>query len=115
MKKSKPKEMYSLHDQANMQTHDYSHMDAGIRDAVKTLIENGIETFQSCQGGVGHCYPVPTIEFGGGYEAGFRAFAIATTFGLKIVELRRVWSVQRGELVGPHWAMTLDSDRTKKV
>jgi hypothetical protein len=106
MKKSRPREMYSKKNQDNIRIHDYSQMDPGIRDAVKILIENGIETMQSCQGGQGHAYPEPTIDFSGGYEAGFRAFAIATMFGLKVTELRRVWSVQDGEPVGPHWAMT---------
>lgn len=98
--------MYSKDDQANLQARDYEHMDAGIRDAVRVLIEKGIETVQSCQGGPGHAYPEPTIEFVGGYEAGFRAFAIATTFGLRVRELRRVWSIESGEPVGPHWVMT---------
>ena len=106
MKKAKPKEMYAKKDRKNLQHHEFEHMDAGIRETVKILVKNGIETTQSCQGGPGHCYPVPTIEFCGGYEAGFRAFAVAVTFGLKVGELRRVWWVQSGELVGPHWAMT---------
>lgn len=107
MKTRRPKQMYDPKDQANIREHDFSGMDAGIRDAVRILVENGIETVQSCQGGPGHCYPEPTIEFTGNYGAGFKAFAIAVSFGLRPRELRRVWSVQDGEPVGPHWAMTL--------
>jgi hypothetical protein len=110
VKRARPKQMYDSRDQAKLQKRDYREMDAGIRDAVRILIENGIETFQSCQGGAGHAYSEPTIEFCGGYEAGFRALAVAMTFGLRVSELRRVWSMQNGEPVGPHWAMTFRKD-----
>ena len=98
--------MYSKEDQKNLQDQDYSGMDPGIREAVKILIENGIETIQSCQGGAGHAYPEPTVEFTGSFGAGFRALAIAMEHGLQASELRRVWWIQEGEPVGPHWAMT---------
>lgn len=107
MDKKKVRILYSADSIKQIQQPDpYAHMDAGIRDIVKLLIENGIETVQSCQGGKGHCYPEPTVEFAGGFEAGFRAFAIATAHGLKVAELRRVWSILSGEPFGPHWAMT---------
>lgn len=40
-------------------------LDSGIRPYVKILDDNGIETFESCQGGDGHCFPEPTIRFHG--------------------------------------------------
>ena len=98
--------MYAKKDQENIQNHGYEGMDPEIREAVKILCENGIETIQSCQGGPGHAYPNPTIEFCGGYAAGFRALAVAIDFGLAVAELRRVWTIQYGEPVWPHWAMT---------
>ena len=61
---------------------DCPGLDPGIRPYVKLLREAGIETCQSCQGGKGHAYPEPTIEFHGTYADGFRALAIAQTFGL---------------------------------
>jgi hypothetical protein len=106
MKKARPKQMYSKEDRKNLHDPGYSGMDAGIREAVRILIENGIETIQSCQGGTGHAYPEPTVEFTGSFGAGFRALAVAMEHGLQVSELRRVWSMQDGEPVGPHWAMT---------
>jgi hypothetical protein len=106
MKKARPKQMYSKEDRKNLQDPGYSGMDVGIREAVRIMIENGIETIQSCQGGPGHSYPEPTVEFCGGYGAGFRAFAIAREHGMAVKELRRTWVIEEGEPVGPHWTIT---------
>lgn len=81
-------------------------LDPGIRHYVLILRSQGVETCQSCEGGTGHSYPEPTIEFWGGRGEGPRAVAVAMTYGLPIAELRRVWSVLDGELVGPLWAIT---------
>jgi hypothetical protein len=40
-------------------------LDEGIREIVLTLIANGVETFESCEGGPGHVYPWPTVPFTG--------------------------------------------------
>lgn len=84
----------------------YPNLDAGIRRYVAILRSQGIETFQSCEGGEGHAYPEPTIEFHGGPHEGPRAIGVALAFALPAAELRRVWSMQNGEMVGPHWALT---------
>ncbi|SRR5216117_3392341 len=75
--------------------------------------ENGIETTESCEGdwrwtpGRGrHSFPEPTITFAGGPAEGFRALGIALQHGLKVVALRRVWTVNDGEPTGPEWEMT---------
>jgi hypothetical protein len=81
-------------------------IDAGIRRAVKVLWENGVETTESCEGGRGHSFAEPTVRFFGGQAEGFRALGIALQHGLKVAELRRYWSIQDGEPVGPHWEMT---------
>ncbi len=46
------------------------YLDEGIKEAVKILMENGIYTFESCEGkgegkyhGEEHCFPEPTIRF----------------------------------------------------
>jgi len=66
----------------------------------------GVETVQSCEGGPGHAYAEPTIEFRGPPSEGHRALSLALLFGQPVSELRRVWSVENGEPVGPHWALT---------
>ena len=40
-------------------------LDEGIREAVAVLVANGVETFESCEGGPGHAFPEPTIRFEG--------------------------------------------------
>lgn len=81
-------------------------LDAGIAAAVAILVAAGVETFESCEGGTGHAFPVPTVRFHGYRAEGFRALAAAVDAGLPVVSLRRVWDVIDGEPTGPHWEMT---------
>ena len=81
-------------------------LDEGIQSAVHVLVEAGIETFESCQGGEGHAFAVPTVRFHGGYGDGFRALAAALDAGLPVDELNRSWSIINGEPCGPHWVLT---------
>lgn len=89
-------------------------IDKGIERAVFILRNFGIETLQSCEGGPGHpynmdgqhAYPEPTVDFGGVISEGYRAYAVARTYGLPVKDLCRVWSDQEGELVGPIWRLT---------
>lgn len=71
------------------------------------LNAEGIETFESCEGGTGHAYPVPTIRFHGEFTEAFRALAVALDAGLPVAKLRRIRSVLDGEPVGPDWELTL--------
>ncbi len=84
----------------------WEKLDPGIREVVRILWENGIETTESCEGTRGHPYPEPTVCFTGEYEAGFRALAIASAHGLKVDELRRLWKIVDGEPRGPEWQLT---------
>ena len=45
------------------------------------------------------------VCFTGTYEAGFRALALAYTYGLKVARLSRVWTIDKGEPRGPEWRM----------
>jgi hypothetical protein len=83
-----------------------AHLDPGIREAVQILRNMGIQTFESCQGGSDHPFSEPTIRFTGDRAEGLKAVATAMSQGLKVSELRRVWSVQDGELNGPWWVLT---------
>lgn len=78
-------------------------VDAGIRRHVLVLRSEGIETFESCQGGPGHAFPEPTIRFHGSSWAGCRAFAVAMENGLPVASIRRVHDVIDGQLHGPWW------------
>ena len=85
-------------------------LDPGIEKAVKTLRAAGIETFESCEGGEGHCYPEPTIRFHGEQSEGFRALSIAMQAGLNVTSLRRIWTILDQEPHGPWWEMTFAED-----
>ena len=89
------------------QTKEYSPpLDKGIKHEVEILAEGGIETYESCEGGIGHCFPEPTVRFYGERSEGFKALAIALQNGLKPSFLRRIWNIIDGEPVGPDWEMT---------
>jgi hypothetical protein len=81
-------------------------LDIGIEHYVLKLREQGVETCQSCQGGPGHAYLEPTIEFYGNQSAGPKAVGAALTYDFPVAELRREWSVRDGEMHGPIWTMT---------
>ena len=87
-------------------------LDPGIADAVVTLIANGIETFESCDGGPGHAFTEPTIKFEGNASEGWRAMSVALAYGLPIYRLRRVWGVIDGMPHGPWWEMTMLPPKT---
>jgi hypothetical protein len=46
-------------------------LDPRIAPYVRVLQENGIETFDSCEGGPGHAMPEPTVRFHGPRSEGF--------------------------------------------
>jgi hypothetical protein len=81
-------------------------IDTNIATEVRVLWESGIETFESCEGGVGHSFHEPTVRFHGDRSEGLRALSIALQHGLKVAALRRYWSVENGEPVGPYWELT---------
>jgi hypothetical protein len=86
-------------------------LDPGIRYYVDVLASESVETFESCQGGEGHCYPEPTVRFHGDRSEGFRALAAAIQRGLPVANLRRIWRIIDGEPTGPHWEITFGEPR----
>lgn len=81
-------------------------LDPGVRGAVEVLVAGGVETFESCEGGAGHAYPVPIVRFHGDRSEGPRALGVAMAAGLPVAELRRVWDINDEEPCGPYWEMT---------
>src|SRR6202171_2862723 len=63
-------------------------LDEGIRDIVITLVANGVETFESCEGGRGHSFPEPTVRFEGSSSEGLRELSVALENGLQVSEPR---------------------------
>lgn len=80
-------------------------LDPGIERAVHVLLDNGIETYESCQGGEGHASPYPVVRFYGERYEGLRALSVALMFDLPVFALHRRWVVQDGEPTGPNWEL----------
>jgi hypothetical protein len=81
-------------------------LDEGIKEIILILTRNGVETFESCEGGPGHSFPEPTVRFEGDSSEGLRALSVALSHGLPVAELRRTWGVVDGLIHGPWWVMT---------
>ncbi len=86
-------------------------LDAGIRDIVLALVANGVETFESCEGGRGHTFPEPTVRFEGDSSEGLRALSVALAHGMPVAELRRTRGMIDGSIHGPWWVMTFHPPR----
>ena len=80
-------------------------LDEGIKPYVLILRSEGVETFESCEGGLDHAYSEPTIGFNGDTSAGWKALAFAMERGLPVTRLRYVWSMRDGLPDGPYWEM----------
>lgn len=80
-------------------------LDPGIARFVQLLRAGGVETFESCQGGSGHCSADPFIRFHGQRSAGWRALCVAQEFGLPVLALQREWPIIDGEPTGPTWRL----------
>jgi hypothetical protein len=78
-------------------------LDRGIRRYVHILLDAGIETFESCEGGSGHAFPDPTIKFFGNHWEGFKAMSVAMTHGLPVMGIRLCWDMDNGMPHGPWW------------
>ncbi len=81
----------------------YGQLDSGIKRYVEVLASAGIETYESCEGGADHAFTEPTVRFHGDHTEGFRALSIALQHDLPVSALRRAWSVEDLEPVGPTW------------
>lgn len=89
------------------QPEEDSGLDPGIKSVVSFLNESGVETYESCEGGVGHAYLVPTIRFHGDKTEGYRVVSLLMQHDYMVSEVRRLWQVLDGELHGPFWEITL--------
>lgn len=87
----------------------YQGLDKGIRFAVRVLhAAGGIETCQSCQGGKGHSYDVPTVDLlaGGDDANGFAALSALHAYGLPVAGVALHWNIQNGLPYEKLWRIT---------
>jgi len=90
---------------------DWDDLDVGIRDRVRILRDAGVPTVQSCQGGTGHPYAYPTIEFAGTLATALKALAVALEHGMRIAKLKAVYSLlEPGLPSGPTWQLEFYAD-----
>lgn len=81
-------------------------LDPGIAHAVHIMRVGGFETCQSCQGGKGHSYEWPTVDFLGDRTVGFRALAWAHEHNLDVHAISRVYRIWDGDIADPPiWRM----------
>lgn len=78
-------------------------LDYGIAHAVKILLDKGVHTTESCEGGEGHAYCDPTIGFTGTMGEGWRVLCICLNHGMPVMQLSRMWQITDGEPNGPFW------------
>jgi hypothetical protein len=90
----------------------YPPLDQGIKREVEILSSNGVETYESCEGGKGHSYPDPAVRFHGNPSAGWKALQVALDHALPVHELRRVWTIRDSEPTGPTWEMVFIRRKT---
>jgi len=81
-------------------------LDPGIEREVRALMEAGVETYESCEGGMGHAFPEPTVRFYGEMADGYLALGAALRYDFPVTALRRLWRVYRGEIASPVWELT---------
>lgn len=84
-----------------------SVFDPLIAPYVNTLLANGIETFESCEGGEGHAFEVPTIRFHGNSGAGWKALSVALDNGFPVASIGQYWSIEDSRPMGAYWEMVL--------
>jgi hypothetical protein len=58
--------------------------DKGTREIVTTLIADGLETFELCEGGEGRSFPWPAFRFEGASSDGLGALYVALGNGLPV-------------------------------
>ena len=85
------------------------YLDDGIREAVRVLMYNGINTFESCEGkskkkyfGKEHCFFEPTIKFEGDVFECIRVMDICVKNKLNVFCSNLVLNRIEGVLEKPH-------------
>lgn len=84
-------------------------LDGGIERAVVLLRAAGVATVESCEGGPGHCFPEPTVQFRGSSGEAWRALSVVMDHHLPVLYLRKQWTIVDNEPAGPCWELVFRS------
>lgn len=71
----------------------FEHVDEGIREIVEVLNKHGFDTWESCEGGEGHCCDKPMIRFRGNEFDLIRAFRLCENYGFDLLQANRVYGM----------------------
>jgi hypothetical protein len=83
-------------------------IDLGIRFPLRVLHAAGVSTNQSCEGGNGHAYHVPTIDLDDEEGTGLVAVAALRRYGIEVSALSRLWLITDGmPSQAPIWRVEL--------
>ncbi len=89
---------------------DWSFIDEVIRPVVELLNKYGFKTFESCQGGKGHCFELPTVRFYGSEFDLIRAYELCALYKINVFQANRVFrktdiykNINHGESIGRSW------------
>lgn len=72
-------------------TYFSEYIDPLILPAVEILNSHGFDTYESCQGGEGHCTPYPFVKFNGDEYDLIKAFEVCQCYRLAVYEAKRVF------------------------
>ena len=81
-------------------------LDPEIAEIVNKLRSWGVPTFESCQGGPGHCRQYGFVRFQGSVGEALRYLGIVLDHKWIVMELRQVWDISDGHPDGPYWELT---------
>jgi len=60
-------------------------------------MENGVKTFESCQGGREHAFKTPTVCFEGDQTEGYRVVTMLAQVNFMVTGLKHAWPVGNNE------------------
>lgn len=85
-------------------------LDKLIEPVVILLNKYGFKTFESCQGGKGHCFDSPTVRFEGSEFDLIRAYELCDLHNINVHEAKRTYrktdvyqDVTSGSSIGEIW------------
>ena len=90
-------------------------VDKGIVNELKILNNYGIRTCQSCEGGVGHAFGKPTIDFFGDIKEGYKVYNIAIKHKLNVDYLVRIYNIDDNELKQVDWGIVFKKTKHKLI